>query len=172
MTDHQIKKYLEVRSVEIKMDDRKKLFKGKGGAGGGDDIGSVYRAFSRMVCNFAFPDEINRVFPNDVRVLMKKELKDMANVDSDNGDDMEPNKRTAPFIVSAQDRAPPIAPMDIRHGAGMPTLATGFWPVMLSWIRHFRLFLGTARSHWPATVLAASESTGRRSAADRGGCGA
>jgi superfamily II DNA or RNA helicase len=91
MTDHQIKKYLEVRSVEIKMDDRKKVFqgKGKGGAGGGDDIGSVYRAFSRMVCNFAFPDEINRVFPNDVRVLMKKELKEMVNVDSDNGDDMD-----------------------------------------------------------------------------------
>ena len=88
MTDHQIKKYLEVRSVEIKMDDRKKVFKGKGG-GGGDDIGSVYRAFSRMVCNFAFPDEINRVFPNDVRVLMKKELKEMVNVDSDNGDDLD-----------------------------------------------------------------------------------
>ena len=79
MTDHQIKKYLEVRLIEIRMDDRKKLFKGKGG---GDDIGSVYRAFSRMVCNFAFPDEINRIFPNDVRVLMKKELKEMANVDS------------------------------------------------------------------------------------------
>ena len=81
MTDHQIKKYLEVRLIEIRMDDRKKLFKGKGG-GGGDDIGSVYRAFSRMVCNFAFPDEIKRIFPNDVRVLMKKELKEMANVDS------------------------------------------------------------------------------------------
>uniref|UniRef100_A0A6C0LIU7 Helicase ATP-binding domain-containing protein n=1 Tax=viral metagenome TaxID=1070528 RepID=A0A6C0LIU7_9ZZZZ len=79
MTDHQIKKYLEVRLVEIRMDDRKKLFKGKGG---GDDIGSVYRAFSRMVCNFAFPDEVNRIFPNDVRVLMKKELKEMVNVDS------------------------------------------------------------------------------------------
>ena len=91
MTDHQIKKYLEVRSVEIKMDDRKKVFQGKGGkgGGGGDDIGSVYRAFSRMVCNFAFPDEINRVFPNDVRVLMKKELKEMVNVDSDNGDDLD-----------------------------------------------------------------------------------
>ena len=83
MTDHQIKKYLEVRLVEIRMDDRKKLFKGKGG---GDDIGSVYRAFSRMVCNFAFPDEINRIFPNDVRVLMKKELKEMVNVDSSDKD--------------------------------------------------------------------------------------
>jgi hypothetical protein len=86
MTDHQIKKYLEVRLIEIRMDDRKKLFKGKGG---GDDIGSVYRAFSRMVCNFAFPDEIARVFPNDVRVLMKKELKEMANVDSSGDVDVD-----------------------------------------------------------------------------------
>lgn len=72
MTDHQIKKYLEVRLIEIRMDDKKKQFKNKGAS---DDLGSVYRAFSRMVCNFAFPDEINRIFPNDVRVLMKKELK-------------------------------------------------------------------------------------------------
>jgi len=86
MTDHQIKKYLEVRMIEIRMDDRKKLFKGKGG--GADDIGSVYRAFSRMVCNFAFPDEINRIFPNDIRVLMKKELREMVNVDSDNSADL------------------------------------------------------------------------------------
>ena len=86
MSDHQIKKYLEVRLVEIRMDDRKKLFKGKGG---GDDIGSVYRAFSRMVCNFAFPDEIARVFPNDVRVLMKKELKEMANVDVEDSTDVD-----------------------------------------------------------------------------------
>ena len=86
MSDHQIKKYLEVRLIEIRMDDRKKLFKGKGG---GDDIGSVYRAFSRMVCNFAFPDEIARVFPNDVRVLMKKELKEMANVDVEGGADVD-----------------------------------------------------------------------------------
>jgi hypothetical protein len=51
MSDHQIQKYLEVRLVEIRMDDKKKLFK-KGNAN--DDIGSVYRAFSRMICNFAF----------------------------------------------------------------------------------------------------------------------
>jgi superfamily II DNA or RNA helicase len=79
MSDHQIKKYLEVRLIEIRMDDKKKLFK-KGGAN--DDFGSVYRAFSRMICNFAFPDEINRIFPQDIRLIMKKEV---ANVDSDNG---------------------------------------------------------------------------------------
>jgi superfamily II DNA or RNA helicase len=80
MSDHQIKKYLDVRLIEIKMDDQKKVFK-KGNAN--DDFGSVYRAFSRMVCNFAFPDEVNRVFPQDVRLLMKKELKEAVNVDSD-----------------------------------------------------------------------------------------
>ena len=77
MSDHQIKKYLEVRLIEIRMDDKKKLFK-KGGAN--DDFGSVYRAFSRMICNFAFPDEINRIFPQDIRLIMKKEV---ANVDND-----------------------------------------------------------------------------------------
>lgn len=89
MADHQIKKYLEVRLVEIRMDDRKKLFK-KGGAK--DDVGSVYRAFSRMVCNFAFPDEINRIFPQDVRMLMKKEI---ANVDSDKSSGSDDDKDDA-----------------------------------------------------------------------------
>jgi hypothetical protein len=77
MTDHQLKKYLDVRLIEIKMDDQKKAFNKKNA---NDDFGSVYRAFSRMVCNFAFPDEINRIFPQDVRLLMKKEL---VNVDED-----------------------------------------------------------------------------------------
>ena len=71
MTDHQIKKYLDVRLIEIKMDDQKKIFNKRNA---NDDFGSVYRAFSRMVCNFAFPDKINRIFPQDIRLLMKKEL--------------------------------------------------------------------------------------------------
>ena len=89
MADHQIKKYFEVRLVEIRMDDRKKLFK-KGNAK--DDIGSVYRAFSRMVCNFAFPDEINRIFPQDVRMLMKKEI---VNVDGDKSSGSDDDKDDA-----------------------------------------------------------------------------
>ena len=89
MADHQIKKYLEVRMVEIRMDDRKKLFK-KGNAK--DDIGSVYRAFSRMVCNFAFPDEINRIFPQDVRMIMKKEI---VTADSDKSSGSEDDKDDA-----------------------------------------------------------------------------
>ena len=105
MSDHQIKKYLEVRLIEIRMDDKKKLFK-KGNAN--DDLGSVYRAFSRMICNFAFPDEINRVFPNDVRLVMKKEL---VNIDgdkssqSDKDDAAQLNKDVAAAYVEQLDAA-------------------------------------------------------------------
>jgi superfamily II DNA or RNA helicase len=105
MADHQIKKYLEVRLIEIRMDDRKKLFK-KGNAN--DDFGSVYRAFSRMICNFAFPDEVNRIFPQDVKLLMKKEL---VNIDgdkssqSDNDDGKQLNKDIAAAYVEQLDTA-------------------------------------------------------------------
>jgi hypothetical protein len=105
MADHQIKKYLEVRLIEIRMDDRKKLFK-KGNAN--DDFGSVYRAFSRMICNFAFPDEVNRIFPQDVKLLMKKEL---VNIDSDkssqsdNDDAKQLNKDIAAAYVEQLDTA-------------------------------------------------------------------
>jgi len=70
MTNHQLTKYVEVRRKEMDMDDRKKRF-GNKNAG---DLNSVYRAFSRMVCNFVFPDDILRAFPQDIRFIMKKEL--------------------------------------------------------------------------------------------------
>lgn len=81
MTKHQMKKYVEVRKKEIDMDDRKKKFGNKEGA----DTSSVYRAFSRLVCNFAFPDEILREFPQDIRLLKKKEIS--LNDDDKNDDD-------------------------------------------------------------------------------------
>lgn len=83
MTNHQLNKYVEVRRVEMDMDDRKKRF----GNGNGGKESSVYRAFSRMVCNFVFPDNIKRVFPKDIRVIMKKELvKDDDGSSSSEGD--------------------------------------------------------------------------------------
>ena len=69
MTDTQFKKYTDVRAIERKMDNAQK---GKGGVF--DDKSSVYRAFSRMVCNFAFPEDIERVYPNDVKRAIKKEI--------------------------------------------------------------------------------------------------
>jgi superfamily II DNA or RNA helicase len=73
MTNHQLNKYIQVRLKEMSMDDAKKKF-GNKGKNAFDDKSSVYRAFSRMVCNFAFPEEITRVFPQDVRNYMKKEI--------------------------------------------------------------------------------------------------
>ena len=70
ITKHQMKKYVEVRKKEIDMDERNKKFANKGAV----DTSSVYRAFSRLVCNFAFPEEIVREFPQDIRLLKKKEL--------------------------------------------------------------------------------------------------
>lgn len=69
MTDIQFKKYADVRTVERKMDNAK-----KGKAGLFDNKSSVYRAFSRMVCNFTFPEDIDRVYPNDIKKALKKEL--------------------------------------------------------------------------------------------------
>jgi hypothetical protein len=91
MTDHQIKNYVDVRIKEIAMDDRKKKFGNKGAT----EISSVYRAFSRLVCNFAFPEEIPREFPQDIRTLKKKEMtmneEDGAN--SKNSEDAENDKK-------------------------------------------------------------------------------
>lgn len=91
MTNHQIKKYVDVRIKEIAMDDRKKKFGNKAGA----EISSVYRAFSRLVCNFAFPDEIPREFPQDIRTLKKKEmaLNEDDDANSKNSDDADSDKK-------------------------------------------------------------------------------
>ena len=86
MTDNQFKKYTDVRTIERNMDNAKK---GKRG-GLFDDKGSVYRAFSRMVCNFAFPEGIERLYPNDVRKAIKKEIDEDTNsnvsIESEMGD--------------------------------------------------------------------------------------
>jgi len=95
MTGHQLSKYVEVRRKEMEMDDRKKRFGNKGNV----DVNSVYRAFSRMVCNFVFPDNIKRAFPQDIRMVMKKEL---AKNDDDDDDDLEIDKNDINKAVAAQ----------------------------------------------------------------------
>ncbi len=92
MTDIQFKKYTDVRAIERNMDNAKK---GKRG-GLFDDKGSVYRAFSRMVCNFSFPEGIERLYPNDIRKALKKEIDEDTNslgsVDSEMADVKEAPK--------------------------------------------------------------------------------
>jgi hypothetical protein len=72
MTDTQFKNYLDQRTIERKMDNAQKGKKG----GLFDAKTSVYRAFSRMVCNFSFPEDIKRSYPNDIKKALKKELDD------------------------------------------------------------------------------------------------
>lgn len=87
MTDHQFNIYADVRTKERAMDNAQK--RRSGGQGVLNEKSSVYRAFSRMVCNFAFPEEIKRVFPQDIRKLIKKEMgKDDDDSDSDSEDDI------------------------------------------------------------------------------------
>jgi len=95
MTGHQLSKYVDVRRKEMEMDDRKKRFGNNKNA----DVNSVYRAFSRMICNFVFPDNIKRAFPQDIRMVMKKEL---AKNDDDDDDDVEVDKKDINKAVAAQ----------------------------------------------------------------------
>lgn len=95
MTGHQLSKYVDVRRKEMDMDDRKKRFGNKGNA----DVNSVYRAFSRMVCNFVFPDNIKRAFPQDIRMVMKKEL---AKNEDDDDDNIEDDKKDINKAVALQ----------------------------------------------------------------------
>lgn len=96
MTDHQFNVYSDIRKKEIDFDNNKKKFnKGKDQKNLFGSTSSVYRAFSRMICNFAFPEEIKRIFPQDIRKSIKKEMdivKEDDLTDSDEEEDDEEDK--------------------------------------------------------------------------------
>lgn len=87
MTDHQFSVYTDIRKKERDMDTAQKRHN--------NDVmsekSSVYRAFSRLVCNFVFPENIKRLFPQDVKKLMKKEL----GVDDDDDEDDDDTDKDA-----------------------------------------------------------------------------
>jgi superfamily II DNA or RNA helicase len=78
MTDSQFKNYVEARNYEIKQDLNKKK-----GQGLFAESSSVYRAFTRAVCNFSFPEKIERIYPKDI----KKHFRMIENMSSSNEDD-------------------------------------------------------------------------------------
>ena len=63
MSDHQFKLYSEIRAVERKREKETAKKRKKGAED--DELSSTYRIFSRLFCNFVFPDEIGRPLPND-----------------------------------------------------------------------------------------------------------
>jgi hypothetical protein len=66
MTNVQLTNYANVRVIERSMDAKK--------GGVLSDKSSVYRAFSRMVCNFSFPENIKREYPLDIKKAIKQEI--------------------------------------------------------------------------------------------------
>ena len=71
MSDYMFDKYSMIRKTEI---DRDK--KSKSGKKGKDDlfgVNSSYRAYSRMLCQFVFPEEIERPFKGDMKDLEVRE---------------------------------------------------------------------------------------------------
>lgn len=77
LCDYQFSKYIEVRNEELQMEIRKKRRNARKNIPIGgvlDNKGSVYRAFSRMACNFVFPEDIKRPFPKDLRAAARREI--------------------------------------------------------------------------------------------------
>jgi len=70
LSDIQLKKYIDIRRDEIR---KEKVFN----KNNDDDVGQVYKAFSRALCNFTFPDSIERPYPSKLKFL----LDDMDDID-------------------------------------------------------------------------------------------
>lgn len=102
MTPHQLNIYADVREKERKIDDvqnkKAKINKGNNLLG---EKSSVYRAFSRMVCNFSFPEKIKREFPQDIRAVLKKEL----NIDDDDEDENDKDKELLKNIKTEYEKS-------------------------------------------------------------------
>lgn len=79
MSDYQCQKYMEARSKERVMEDRNAKATGKGK----EDQVSVFKTFSRAAGLFAFPKDITRRYPMDIRAF----LKEMDMKGDDNADD-------------------------------------------------------------------------------------
>jgi superfamily II DNA or RNA helicase len=80
MTNSQFNNYVKARNYEIKQDLNKKK-----GQGLFAESSSVYRAFTRAVCNFSFPEKIERIYPKDIKKHFRM-LENMSNSSDDDED--------------------------------------------------------------------------------------
>lgn len=70
MSDVQFMQYLEVRQDELRKESNQRKNARFQGAVDGGKTSTVYKAFSRALCNFTFPKEINRPYPSKIRQMM------------------------------------------------------------------------------------------------------
>jgi len=83
LSDHQFKKYLEVRADERR---REKNAKKKNNKMTEEKAASAFKAFSRAVCLFAFPEDVKRPYPSKMKMLLKEmdAMDDVAAEDDNN----------------------------------------------------------------------------------------
>ena len=92
MSDRQFIEYSAKRSEERKREEVAKRFARARKTGGDDDgaaVSTTYRAYSRSICNFVFPESVQRPYRSDVRKMLDDEA-DVDAVDNeydDNDDD-------------------------------------------------------------------------------------
>jgi len=126
LCDYQFSKYIEVRNEEREMENRKKRrnARKKMPVGGIlDQKGSVYRAFSRMACNFVFPEDIKRPFPKDLRAAARREIdaldEDESAVSSEGEEDKKKEKKVDEKDIQAKyDEAMKKAITNIKTKSG------------------------------------------------------
>ena len=102
LCDYQFTKYVKVRDEERQMESRKKRQNARAGGGLLANKGTVYRAFSRMACNFVFPEDIKRPFPKDLRKALQREI-DSIEDDEPEEDEEQPEEKTKKTKVNEAD---------------------------------------------------------------------
>jgi len=75
MSNYQFSYYANVRNDEIKEEERSRKMKRTRRDEDVFNINASYKAYSRMSCNFVFPEDIKRPFPKDIKNrILKKEI--------------------------------------------------------------------------------------------------
>jgi hypothetical protein len=69
MSEYQLKTYLDVRDYERRKEETAKKYANKR-QDNEDATVSVFKAFSRAICNFTFPESVKRPFPSKMKLLL------------------------------------------------------------------------------------------------------
>lgn len=113
-SEHQFNKYALTRDQEIKKEKKQKNRKNEGLF----ETSGVYKTFSRILCNFAFPEEIERPFPKKRfsfmtgEIDMKDELINDINVIEEHEKDMK--KHTTAKQVYERDISKALKELESR----------------------------------------------------------
>ena len=98
MSDEMFKMYEENRLVEIKQESSSRRNKARaGGMNAFDKVSQVYRAYSRLACNFVFPAKIKRPFPGKMNAMNNE----ISTEDSDGSLDLDKKNEYTKKILQA-----------------------------------------------------------------------